>query len=219
MFNTTTRAPLHTNKLDGFLDEILQYMLKDIGYRLETVELPAERGLVYTNSGKVDGEMSRVGGMQKRYQNLIPVPEKIMDMEFVVYSKLPIDLTAGWNSLANRTVAYINGWKILEKNVPGSAEVTKVSNPEQLFTLLKNDRTDYIIYIRWSGNYLLREMQLHNVSLQLPALVKKEMFIYLHSKHRDKIPGLARSLAAMKNNGEYKRLVEKHLFPLSGKKL
>ena len=76
MFNTTTRAPLHTNKLDGFLDEILQYMLKDIGYRLETVELPAERGLVYTNSGKVDGEMSRVEGMQKRYQNLIPVPEK-----------------------------------------------------------------------------------------------------------------------------------------------
>lgn len=213
--NTTTKWPLHSAEHTGFLDKLVGQMLQEIGYNLETVELPAERGLINVNAGLEDGEMNRVGGIENLYPNLIPIPGKLMDIEFIVFSRLPIDLNKGWSSLENKTVAFLNGWKILELNVPESAEITKVKNPDQLFNLLKNGRTDYIIYIRWGGLYLLDKMGMKDVVLHQPPLAKKEMFMYLHKKHKRLVPGLAKALASMKADGTYDKLVEKHLSPVS----
>ena len=70
----------------------------------------------YANLGIEDGEMSRVGGLESIYPDLIVVPEKFMDWEFVAFSISPIELIDGWTSLKPFTIAFINGWKILEKN-------------------------------------------------------------------------------------------------------
>lgn len=215
--NTVTNLPLHSPEHTGFLDKVVGQMMENSGYRLETVQLPAERGLINSNAGLEDGEMSRIGGMEKLYPNLIPVPEKLIDMEFAVFSRQAIDLKAGWKALENKTVAFINGWKILEINVSKTAEITKVKTPKQLFTLLKQGRTDYIIYAKWSGLYLLEKMGMHDVKQQQPLLAKKGMFMYLHKKHKKLIPGLTKALMAMKKDGRYDRLAKKYLSVASGK--
>ena len=209
--NVTSKPPLHTADQKGFLDEVAQEIFKTIGYRLETVQLPAARGLTNANAGLEDGELVRVKGVDKLYSNLIRVPEKLIDMEFVVFSAQPIDLHQGWKSLDNKSVAFINGWNILEKNVPKTAEITRVKDPKKLFTLLKNKRTDYVIYVQYSGYYFINLMNIKNVELRSPPLARRELYMYLHKKHKSLIPRLATALADMKQDGRYQILFDKHL--------
>jgi polar amino acid transport system substrate-binding protein len=214
VINAVGQPPLNTESRDGFMDEVTREAMKRIGYQLIIDRLPAERGLRNANNGLIDGEMSRIKNIDNTYHNLIRVPEKIMNWEFCVFSKKPIDLQTGWASLTNKNVAFINGWKILEKNVPKSAVITKTRDSQQLFTLLKRNRVDFIIYERWGGGSVLQKLQLDEVSQQSPFLTSREMFIYLHKKHRKLVPQLSRALADMKKDGSYDRLKKKHLTAL-----
>ncbi len=213
--NTTGQPPLNTADGKGFMDEVAIEAFRRIGYALQTVSLPAERGLKSANSGIVDGEMSRIAGLNKYYPHLLRVPEKIMDWEFVAFSYYMAPSSQGWTDLANKSIAHINGWKILEKSIPPSAEVTKTANASQLFNLLQRKRADCILYERWGGQYLLREMAMQDVKMKTPALTVKEMFIYLHNKHVDLVPKLAIALRSMKQDGSYQKLVDKHLVPMN----
>lgn len=211
VLNVTSQPPLHRQTHDGFMDEISRMALKNVGYQLVIERFPAERGLRNANAGLIDGDMGRVKGIDKLYPNLIRVPEKIMNWEFCVFSKKKIDLLQGWKSLANKNVAFITGWKILEKNVPTSALITKSRDAQQLFMLVNKDRVSLAIYERWGGNYILKTLKNNNIKLQRPCLATKEIFIYLHKKHSALVPRLAQALADMKKDGRYRLLVKKHL--------
>ena len=217
VLNVVGQPPLSTPVQDGFMDDVGREALKRIGYQLVINRLPAERALRSANSGLIDGEMNRVQGIDRIYSNLIRVPEKIMDWEFFVFSKKQINLEKGWQSLEDKNVAFIRGWKILENNVPKSAAITKTKNSQQLFTLLEKDRADFIIYEHWGGEYTINKLQLDNVILQEPALVKKEVFMYLHKKHAALVPKLTQALSEMKKDGSYQELVNKHLTVLHEK--
>jgi len=205
------QPPLNTESHDGFMDEVTREAINRIGYQLEITMLPAERSLRSSNEGLIDGEMSRVEGMEKLYPNLVRVPEKIMDWEFCVFSKKPITIKDGWSSLSDKNVAFITGWKILEKNVPRAAVITKTRNAVQLFTLLKVNRADYVIYERWGGHRILKTLQINDVKSRRPFLASKEMYIYLHKKNQALVPRLSQAIASMKKDGSYERLVKKHL--------
>lgn len=211
--NTTASAPLTTAELTGFLDTVAKEAFKRIGYSLSTVHLPAERGLKNANDGIEDGELARIKGLEKLYPNIVRVPEKIMDWEFTAFSYKKIPMTKGWKSLLPYSVSFINGWKILEKNVPKQTEVTKVRTTEQLFLMLLKKRADIILFERWSGLlYVKQHMPL--VKIQTPPLATREMFIYLNKKHRKIIPGLTAALRQMKQDGRYQAIFNRILLPL-----
>jgi len=211
VINTTGQPPLNTKDKTGFLDKLTSEAFSRIGLELTTIQLPAERGLVNVNAGIDDGEMSRIGGLQNKYPNLVPVPEKIMDWEFVVFSKHKITLDKGWDSLKPFSVAIINGWKILEKNVPKSVKLTKVNTPYQLFDILQKGRAELIIYERWSGLETIKNNKFTEIMLIEPPLASKEMFIYLNKKHQSLIPKLSQALHDMKIDGTYQNIMRKTL--------
>jgi len=212
--NTTGQPPLNTDTQKGFMDVVATEAFRRIGITLQTSLLPAERGLKNSNNGSIDGEMSRVKGLDKVYTNLVRVPEKIMDWEFVVFSPKAIDLEVGWSALSGKLVSHINGWKILEKNIPNDAEITRTSNIDELFLLLDKQRTDYVIYEKWAGHYMLQKMLMRDTHQLKPALAVKEMFIYLHKKHKSIVPKLSKALESMKKDGSYQSMVNKHLSSL-----
>ena len=213
--NVTGQPPLNTNGQMGFMDEVAKEALRRVGYKLKTIRLPAERGLVNANQGIIDGEMSRVRGIDKAYKNLIRVPEKIMDWEFVGFSYRQLTFEHGWRDLSGKSVAHINGWKIFEKNVPKTAEMSRTSNAKSLFNLLRRKRTDIVLYERWGGHYILHEMNMKGVKMCKQPLAVKEMFIYLHKRNKALVPLLAGSLAEMKKDGSYQKLFNKFLMPYS----
>ncbi len=214
VLNSAFTYLLSNKNQTGFVDSIVKEALKRIGYELESIHLPAERALLNANAGIDDGDLLRIGGLQKIYPNLIQVPEKIMDMEFVVFSQHRSFPVFGWQSLKPWSVAIITGWKILEQNITDTAELTKVKNADLLFTLLLKDRTDMIVYSRWLGLAYIKKHNLKNIKILEPPLGKRHMYVYLHKKHRHLVPKLAASLRSMKQDGSYQRIFEKTLAQL-----
>jgi len=211
--NTTGNPPLNTNDMRGFMDVVASTAFGKINITLKTVHLPAERGLKNANLGIEDGEMSRIEGINKLYPNLIMVPEKIMDWQFVAFSKQDIKLDHGWQDLTNFNVAYINGWKILEKNTT-HVRTTKVKNATLLFNLLESDRTDIALYEKWGGLLIIGQNHNTLVKLAVPPLEEKAMYIYLNKKHKNIVDPLASALKTMKADGSYNKLVREILSPL-----
>jgi len=216
VLSTAFSEPLSNNEQTGFVDRLVGTALRRLGYRLESVYSPAERALIIANSGVDDGEMLRIAGLQKSYPNLIQVPEKIIDLEFVAFTHNKSLEINGWQDLASYTVAIITGWKILERNIPTATDLVTVKNVDQLFTLLLKDRTDAILYSRWSGLAYMRKHQLQGIRIVEPSLARQSMYVYLHKRHRDLVPRLANELRALKVEGEEQRLFREILAPYAG---
>jgi len=184
ILNTAISYPLTTTAQAAFVDKIVRLALQRIGYDEESVQLPAERALKNANSGLDDGDLLRIGGLSKTYPNLIQVPEKIIDLEFVVFSKQKNMQIVEWKDLSPYTVAIITGWKILERNITSAATLTKVKNVEQLFTLLAKDRVDVLVYSRWVGLGYLEKHNADGVKVLGAPLATRPMYVYLHKKHQ-----------------------------------
>lgn len=196
---------------DGFLTLLAQDAFARIGLTVEIIRLPGERALSNANDGIEDGELFRIGGMEKIYPNLIPIPEPMMSFDFVGFTKpeksFPV---TDWTSLEPYVVGIINGWKIYEKNVLNTMGRTEVRNMDLLFNLLRNDRADVILADLWQGLYVSKQLSIPVVTLE-PPFSSKEMFMYLHKRHKDLVPQLAAALAMAKNDGTYNRLYRQTL--------
>jgi len=58
VLNTAFGPPVSNDTQTGFGDQVIREAFKRIGYRLETVRLPAERALINANRGIDDGELA-----------------------------------------------------------------------------------------------------------------------------------------------------------------
>lgn len=203
VLNNVGSPPLTNDEGTGFLDVIGQEVFRRNGIKLSLIKLPAERGLRNANAGIDDGDFLRISGMEKLYPNLVPVPEKLIDMTFVAFANDPAVRVDGWDSLRNYAVGLIKGWKILEKNTPKGTHVILARNAEQLFTMLEKGRVDVALYSRLMGLEIIRRRKLAGVKDLSPPLAVRGMFIYLHKSHQAIVPKIRFSLAAIKAEGLY----------------
>lgn len=217
VLNTAFGPPVSTDQQTGFGDVVLREAFKRIGYKLETLRLPAERALINANMGIDDGDLLRVAGLQKKYTNLIQVPEKVMTIDMVLFSKnQPSFVVDGWESMASHSLGVITGWKIMEKNfgrLGKRVEIIKTDNPEQLFTLLAKDRVDFVAYSNWSGLGYLKRNNITNVTLLDPPLARPSFYTYLHKKHKHLVPKLAAAIKSMKADGTLQAIFDRLLKP------
>jgi polar amino acid transport system substrate-binding protein len=217
--NTTAKPPLSTEFNDGFIDLLVIEAMSRIQVKIKIVQLPAERALQDANAGILDGEILRVAGLEKLYPNLISVDEKLMDLEFMAFSRTVQHLNAGWSSLKPYSIAFMNGWKILEHNVPKDAEITKVNSHSQLFNLLDINRVDLAIYERWGGLHLVKDLNISNVHAIEPALAISPMLMYLNKSHSALIPKLDKALKDMKADGTYNKIYASTLMKYQDKQI
>lgn len=217
VLNTAFAPPVSNNSQTGFADQVLREAFRRIGYQLVTVRMPAERALINANRGIDDGELARVGGLQKKYPNLIQVPETFLTIDMVLYSKnYPNFTVTGWDSVASHSVAIISGWKIMEQNfakLGNQVEIIKTDSPEQSFFLLKNNRVDFVAYSNWSGLGYLKTHNISNVMLLEPPLARPKFYVYLHKKHKKIVPQLAEAIKSMKTDGTLQTLYDRLLKP------
>jgi polar amino acid transport system substrate-binding protein len=198
-----TNAPPYTNDArTGFIDVVAAEAFRRAGLRVELVRLPAERALLLANSGQIDGEILRVGGLEAQYGNLLRVPEPIADVGFSAFSRDPM-IRADFNSFRRRSVGLIRGWKIYEQAMAGSAQVVTVADPAQLFRLLELGRIDVALYERTLGVALALSLGLSDVHRLEPVLAERDVYTYLHRKHAASVPRVAEALRAMKRDGFY----------------
>ena len=214
VLNTGTRAPYTTDDKQGFLDLVIAEVFRRTGNKAEVLVYKASaRAMAQANDGFDAGFAMRVRGLEKRFKNMIMVPEKIIDNDFVALSKSFDFPTSDWQSLAGFDVAYILGWKIFERNMGDHKSVVLPKNPDQLIGLLKNDRVDIILYERWQGAWRAKNQGLR-VSVHEPALASVPMYMYLHLSKAALVEKAAKALREMKIDGTYQRIIEQTLTPL-----
>lgn len=218
LLSTFAGPPLSNNTQAGYYDLIMKEAFGRAGITIEIAHLPAERSLVNANQGITDGDFVRIAGLESLYPHLVRVPEKIDDFEFVAFSKNVSVSTRGWESLIPYDVAIVRGWKILEKNLVDSRHLVRVKDQDLLFTLLEKDRTDIVVYSRFEGYEMIRQLGMKNVHVLEPPLEVREMYLYLNEKHRSLVPEIAKHLKEMKREGLFDSIKDKTLSPfLSGK--
>lgn len=209
VLNNPTAAPFTTKQHNGLLDVVVGEAFRRIGIKLKLVKLPAERGLINANQGIDDGDLSRIAGIGKVYPNLLRVPEKIFDMDFVAFSRFHLVKHADWHSLKPYSVGYITGWKIFDQNLLPGTEITTAEAPVQLMNMLELGRIQFALYSRWMGLALLKRLQYHDIHVVEPALAQRSMYIYLNKRYRALLQPLSRALREIKREGLYQRVCRK----------
>jgi len=213
VLTTSMTAPLSRDDQTGFYDQVLLEAFRRVGQPVQITHLPTERSITNANLGISDGEFPRISGLDRLYPNLVKVPEKIVDFEFVAFTWRADIQLKDWNSCKPYNVAIVRGWKILEANLADVRSLVKVKNQKLLFSLLGKHRTDIAVYSRFEGHEMIKELGLQSVWVLEPPLTTREMFLYLNKKHLPLIPAIAQQLQSMKHDGTYDRIFKKTLGP------
>lgn len=197
----------------GFLNLLAREAFRRVGVEVEVTAVPTERSLINVNSGLDDGDIFRVAGVEAAYPNVIRIPEKTIDNDFIAYSRIPGIQIRNWADLQAYSVAYATGWKPYERNVKNVKELTTTSSIHELFPLLEKGRADIILMDRWQGQWVVQQMGYQLKPLE-PPLARFEMFMYLNKKHAALVPKVAQALRDMKVDGSYKKIYDTTLKPL-----
>lgn len=207
-------APFVRPDHNGFYDLIIINMFKRIGVSAKTVLLPSERSLINANMGIDDGNIARIKGLEKKYPDLIMVPEKIIDFDFVAFTKNKTIKIHDWKSLKPYNITFINGWKFFEKKALHYKSLLRVQNSSQLFNLLNKNRAEIALYDLWSGLWWLKHNAAGDIRYLTPTLGRVKLYLYINKKHKKMVPALSRALAEMKKDGTYKTIHDKTLSSL-----
>lgn len=107
--NAGTAERFITKDGGGFYGELVKEIFSRLDIDANVIFLPSSRSVINANQGIDAGVIARTEGFEKKYKNLIRVPESIVNFIFVACSlDKKIDLT-GWNSFKHYTVGMIRG--------------------------------------------------------------------------------------------------------------
>ena len=208
VLNTSFFAPITAPEHDGVLDLVYAELFRRVGIKVEIQPSSAERGLLNANSGVDDGDVARVHGIDKTYQNLVRVPEPVMYYQMVAFTRNANFTVAGADSLKPYDVGILTGWKILERTIVGTRSLVKMETGRQLFAMLDKERIDVAVIEKLEGMHFVKTMGLQGIKILQPAYVEGDWFLYLNKKHEKLVPALAAELRKMKQDGSYQRLVD-----------
>ena len=201
---------------DGLFARLMRLVFDGLGYSFTLQAPPAERALMLANAGIDDGDGPRISGLTEEYPHLVRVPEPVLVLDFVAFTKRLRFSTETWASLAPFSVAIVTGWKILERNITHSAGLVRVKEPERLFMLLKEGRTEVVVIDRFSGYATCRKVRLAEFNVLDPPLASAPMYLYLHERHAQLIPAISSALRDLKAAGTYERVLQETLTDVHG---
>ena len=203
--NTPGEPPYHYEDQTGIIDRWVKEVFARVGFEVRMIYDPPERGLVSADSGMIDGDAGRIGGLQTQYPNLVQVPEVFMVSSFMAFVRTSTFTPDGWESLRPFRVGCVRGHKIAEANISGTRSLVATRSAESLFEMLRGDRIEVAVCEEVFGSLAARRVDptIHALS---PALDTKDFFLYVHRRHADLVARLSAALAGMKRDGTHERI-------------
>lgn len=202
--NSASAEPYVTDAHDGFHDLVMAEVGRRMGIEFRILRLPAERALISSNEGVIDGEISRLPGLEKQYTSLLRVPEAIRVTHFSAFAR-DKSIRPTPEEIRKRPVGLIKGWKIYEKTVDGALHVTTTDDGEQLLRLLSLGRIDIALFNKNDGAIVAKKLGINNVYALEPPILSSDMYPFLNKRHAELVPKFAAALKAIKTDGLYDR--------------
>ncbi len=162
-------------------------LYKKLGVHVEFVNLPGNRALQESNSGRLDGELMRKAGLSVEYPNLLQIMVPLATTNTVAFAlDKNINLDKGWASLKEHTFSYETGTKVIEQNTQGFSTGHAEHNIKAAFRQILNRRVELIVIDEQAGLQLAKDMGLEGtVHMLTPPISTIPLYHYLHKKHAD----------------------------------
>jgi len=180
---------------------IIKEAYRRLGVQLQISRIPGERSLILANAGDVDGDLFRVGKIDREYKKLIKVPVNLLTLEVVVFTRDKVFPVNDWNSLIPYTVGYRRGVKAVEYHLHEQINTISAATYVPVFRMLEAGRCDVVVASRASGNEAIDVLGLQGISALEPPLIKESMYHYLHVKNKDLVAPLTKVLKQMEREG------------------
>lgn len=190
---------------NNIFENLITTIYTELGYDIEVISVPAERGLVNVNFGFYDADMARVSGVISEYPNLMETAEPIIEgyLQFWVKNDSKIVITSP-KDLDKHKIGLIIGMKRAENYIANiDIEPVKVTTMEQLHLMLMANRIDVALVPSTAITPDFSE-GLYAVE---PELQLFRGFHILHRKHADLAPRFDAILRDMKADGRYQMLI------------
>ncbi len=181
-------------------EQVVREAYRRLGFDIEVVWVPARRALELSNDGEVDGELHRIFGIDKRWVNLVMVPNQVNVLEATVFTKGLEFKVAGWDSFNAYSVGVRRGIQFSNTNTQGMSRQI-VNTVQGLFEILKHDRVEVIVTSLINGLNALQDTKGSMIRPLKPAIEIYPLYHYLHKKHKSLVPRVNAVLEEMKNEG------------------
>ena len=187
-----------------------------LGYGFELYVFPSERGLLESNSGRMDGDAGRIRfdfALAAAYPNLVWVTEEVASVSIGAYTADDAIHLSSWKDFTSRNlvIGYLRGLKIAEKRLFDHVDAKylfDVADIRQGLRMIRRGRIDVMVAVQASVESVLSEAEFKDSGIVLAGILEVvSVFPYLHKKHLELAPQLAIILKAMKKDGTYNRLV------------
>ncbi|WP_281763135.1 substrate-binding periplasmic protein [Pseudodesulfovibrio nedwellii] len=185
---------------------ILKTAYSRIGIEVKGKVLPANRALVDSNTGYIDGELCRIADIESEHPNLIRIPVTIMTVDIMAYTIKNSFPIKGWKSLEERRIGIKAGLRYAEIRTQGMPNVLRTTNHDTLFKLLAANRLDVVIATRSIHPAQSEKAYVKKFYAHEPPLAKLELYHYLHIKHAELVPLITEVLSRMHESGEMDKI-------------
>lgn len=178
--------------------EVLDEAYRRAGVPLAFKEVPALRALAESASGQADGELQRIGGLERRYPHLVQVNVAINWCEVVVVSKAVRFAPDGWASLRPYTIGYHRGILAFEQGTAGMKTDPAPSN-DLMMKKLVGGRTDIALMTDVEARQWLLDNKDAPVQVLAPPIAHIRLYHYLERRHRllaQRLEGILRNMEA-----------------------
>ncbi len=206
VFSSAHAPPVSTPARDGFDERVIREIFARLGYAVAFRQVTARRSLVELNQGIDDGTLPRTRGLQREFPNIVPLDEPVREITLVAFVKRDDIRVAGWESLAPYHVAYVTGWKIVERNVAAARSVTSAPTVAQMLRLVDVGRVDLGIVSLIRGVSVQRKAGLTSLRPIGPPLARRDLYVYLNRCHLLLVEPAGAALRAIKADGTWQAL-------------
>lgn len=205
---TLTISGIEGEQTHQIAREIIEEAYARIGISVTFLFVPGKRSLMMANNGRVDGDLARILGTETVYENLLPVPTRVLDFSAVAFTKRADITVNNWQELQGYRVGIIRGIRYSEIGTRGM-NPRYADNMQHLFQLLDQGRVDVAIATIRAG---MSEIAVHYPQGEIhqagDVLHTEPLHHFLHRKHKEIIPLLDNALNEMTQTGIIRKIAE-----------
>lgn len=175
-----------------------------LGITPELHFLPSRRGLFLANNNKLDAESGRVLNVAKEYENLLVVPEPLIQHDIMHFCK------DRQHCMKAKNVRYalINGFEGGKQYCENNKLVClSDQSPSFLAIAFANGAVDSLIGSKVTASLLLCQSGVTKVYFRTVPDLEVVSFHLVNKKHGDKLEELAQSIKELKQNGLVQKFV------------
>lgn len=187
---------------------VVREAYRRIGYHVRFEFFPSHRSLDMANRGESDGDIARIGEINKTLSNLVPVPTPIIHFKGVTFTKTITSNISTWEDLKKLRIGVIRG---IQYSEIGTRELSPffAEDMTHLFTLLDHDMIEVAIAVSRAGQIeISRNFKGSGIHETGGVLYTGPLYHYVHKKNQSRVPELNTVLQEMEKTNEIEKIIE-----------